>query len=453
MKTRVRSLAVLTGTAVAVGVATLAWSAGGGARGVASAANDVNQSAHADAAARVAFSAGSGRLVVDWNSELLRIERTAGAQPASVHSTRSSALLQASIYDAVVSITHADSAYAFTVVAPAHARPDAAADQAAHDVLVALFPSFATQLDGMLASELSAIPAGAARQAGEVAGSRVATLMLALRAGDGSANPAPLFVAGNQPGNYQVTPPNQGKQPTFTGWGRVTPWVLDSGSQFRPGAPPALASAAWATAINQVQRLGGGQGTPSARTADQTQIGLFWAPPIWNTWNEIAGGQVIARRANLETAAHLFADLDITFADSAIAFYDAKYTYAFWRPITAIRAGTPGNAAVDPANPTWNPQVATALDPSYPGAHATISEAGAAILSSFFGPRVDLIVHSDAAGFANVTRSFPSFQAAADEASLSRILAGQHTAIDEAAGTDLGGDIARFVLAQPFGQR
>jgi membrane-associated phospholipid phosphatase len=453
MITRVRSLAVLAGTAVAVGVGTLAWSPAGGVRGVASAANGVNDSAHADAAARQAFTAGSGRLVVDWNTELLHIERTAGAQPASIHPTRSFALLQSAMYDAVVSITRADAAYTFDVEAPTHARPDAAADQAAHDVLVALFPSFATQLDGMLASELSTIPADVARQAGEAVGSRVATLMLALRAGDGSANPAPLFVAGNQPGNYQVTPPNVGKQPVFTGWGKVTPWALDSASQFRPGPPPALTSAAWATAINQVESLGGGQGTPSARTADQTQIGLFWGPPIWNTWNEIAGRQVIARRTNLETASHLFADLDITFADGAIAFYDAKYTYAFWRPITAIRAGTPNNAAVDPANPTWNPQVATALDPSYPGAHATISEAGATILTRFFGPRVDLTVHSDAAGFANVTRSFSSFQAAADEAALSRILAGQHTSIDEAAGTSLGGDIAGFVLAQPFGRR
>ena len=403
-------------------------------------------------ALQVADARGSGQLVVDWNRELLAIEQS-GAQPATVHPTRSFALLQAAVYDAVVSVTHDGAPYAFEVVAPSGARPDAAADQAAHDVLVALFPSFGPQLDSMLTKELAEIPSGPARDAGLAAGARVATLMLALRAHDGSTNPPPLFVPGSEPGDYQVTPPNTGRQPVFTGWGSVTPWVLETGARFRPAPPPALTSAAWAEAIDEVHRLGGGQGTPSARSADQTQIGLFWAPPIWNTWNEIANGQLTARHSSLETASHVLADLDFTVADSVIALYDAKYTYTFWRPITAIRAGTPDNPAVDAADPSWNPLTPTALDPSYPGAHATVSEAAAKVLTEFLGPRVDITVHSDAAGFANVTRSFASFQAAADEASLSRILAGQHTVIDEAAGTDLGRNVADAVLAQPFGQR
>lgn len=411
------------------------------------------QGGTASSARQAAHARGSGQLVVDWNRQLLAIEQTPGAQPATVHATRSFALLQTAIYDSVVSTTHEGSPYAFEVVAPTGARPDAAADQAAHDVLAALFPAFASELDTALTQELAGIPSGPARDAGIAAGARVATLVLALRANDGSANPPPVFVAGSQPGNYQVTPPNVGKQPAFTGWGAVTPWVLAAGDQFRPAPPPALDSATWAQAINEVHRLGGGQGSPSARTADQTQIGLFWAPPIWNTWNEIADGQLVDRHSDLETASHVLADLDLTVADSVIAFYDAKYTYAFWRPITAIRAGTPGNPAADPADPSWNPLTATALDPSYPGAHATVSEAAATVLSEFFGSHVDLTVHSDASGFASVTRDFSSFQAAAAEASLSRILAGQHTSIDEDAGTSLGRHVAQAVLAQPFGER
>jgi PAP2 superfamily protein len=446
--THTRKVATFTSIAVTAGITALAVAPGHSSIQPVSAAGGASSTA-----TRVADARGSGELVVDWNRELLKIEQTAGAQPATVHPTRSFALLQAAVYDAVVSVTHDGSPYAFEVVASSKARPDAAADEAAHDVLAALFPSFAQELDGLLTKELSAIPSGPSRDAGLASGARVATLMLALRAHDGSSNPPPLFVAGNQPGNYQVTPPNTGKQPVFTGWGSVAPWVLDSGAEFRPAPPPALTSTAWAQAINEVHRLGGGQGSPSARTADQTQIGLFWAPPIWNTWNEIADGQLVTRHSSLATASHVLADLDLTVADSVIAFYDAKYTYTLWRPITAIRAGTPGNPAVDAADPSWNPLTSTALDPSYPGAHATVSEAAATVLTEFFGSHVDITVQSDAAGFANVTRSFPSFQGAADEASLSRILAGQHTRIDETAGSDLGRHVANAVLAQPFGHR
>ena len=446
--TYTRTAVTLSSLALAASIAILAASTVRSATQTVSAHDVTSNSAHAVADAR-----GSGQLVVDWNRQLLAIEQTPGAQPATVHATRSFAILQAAIYDSVVSTTRDGAPYAFAVAAPSGARPDAAADQAAHDVLAALFPAFRAELDTTLTQELAGIPSGPARDDGVAAGARVATLVLALRANDGSANPPPVFVAGSQPGDYQVTPPNTGKQPAFTGWGTVTPWVLQTGAQFRPEPPPALTSAAWAQAINEVHRLGGGQGSPSARTADQTQIGLFWAPPIWNTWNEIADGQLTDRRSNLETASHVLADLDLTVANSVIAFYDAKYTYTFWRPITAIRAGTPGNPAVDPADPAWNPLTSTALDPSYPGAHATVSEAAATVLADFFGSRVDLTVHSDAAGFGTVTRNFTSFQAASDEAALSRILAGQHTSIDETAGATLGRDVALAVLAQPFGQR
>lgn len=441
----IRTVATLFGLPLVAGITILATPPARASTESPAAAGDSRS------AVQVASARNSGQLVVDWNRELLAIEQTPGAQPATVHPTQSFAILQTAIYDAVVSTTHHGAPYAFAVVTQLGARPDAAADQAAHDVLTTLFPSFATEVDTTLSSELGGIPSGPARDAGLAAGARVATLVLALRAHDGSTSAPPVFVAGSAPGDYQVTPPNVGKQPVFTGWGAVTPWVLAAGDQFRPAPPPALDSATWAQAINEVHRLGGGQGSPSARTPDQTQIGLFWAPPIWNTWNEIADGQLTARHSSLAVASHVLGDLDLTLADSVIAMYDAKYTYAFWRPITAIRAGTPGNAAVYAADPSWNPLVPTALDPSYPGAHATVSKAAATVLTAFFGSHVDLTVHSDASGFATVVRSFASFDAAAEEASLSRIVAGQHTSIDEDAGTNLGRHVADAVLAQPFG--
>jgi hypothetical protein len=429
MKTMARTLAVVVGIAVIAGGGTAAF-----------ALTRSGKSTGADRSG-IAFRAGSGASVVDWNKELVDIVKAPGNQPATVHPTRSYALLHAAMYDAVVSITHADQPYAFEVSADPGARPDAAADQAAHDVLLMLYPSVQPTLDQLLSTELAALPSGQATQDGIKVGHTVAVLMLAERAGDGSATkPAPFVVPVPQPGAYQLTPPNH-PAPMFTNWGSITPFVLNSGDQFRPPPPPALNSTTWAQAINEVQSLG--RDTSTTRTPDQTQIGKFWAPPIWNTWNEIAEGQVTARRTNLEDATKMFADLNLAFADTAIAFYDAKYHYLVWRPITAIQSGTPGNPQVT-ADPTWNALATTAADPSYPGAHSSISEAAAVVLTQFFGNRVDLTVHSDALN--GVSRQFASFQDAATEAGLSRIFAGQHTRIDHEAGLTLGSDVAKFVL-------
>jgi PAP2 superfamily len=448
MTSRTKKLAVVGGMAIAIGALTApSWGtpSAAGAQGIGSRAPAIQVELPGGSLdGQVAFRPGSGQLVVDWNKELLKIEQTPGAQPSTVHPTRSFALLHAAIYDAVVSTTHVGNPYAFSVVAPRQARPDAAADQAAHDTLVSLFPSFAPELNQMLGGELAAIPDGAAKAAGVTVGERTATLILALRANDGSANAATPFVPGSQPGNYQITPPNF-PQPVFTNWGGITPWVLTAGDQFRPPPPPPLSSPRWAAAINEVQSLG--QNSSTTRTADETTIAEFWAPPIWNTWNEIADGQIIAHKSNLEDASRLSADLNFALADSAIAFYDAKYHYQLWRPVTAIRAGTPNNPAADPANPSWLPQATnTAADPSYPAAHSTISEAAATVLAAFYGDRVQLNVESDA--LPGVVRSFDSFQAAADEATLSRIFAGQHTRIDVSAGTTLGRQVANAVLDQ-----
>jgi hypothetical protein len=390
---------------------------------------------------------GAGRgfdgaaVVVDWNRELLHIVQTPGAQPATVHPTRSFALLHAAIYDAVVSITGSGAPFLVAVDASADARPDAAAAAAGHAILTSLYPAMTPDLDLQLADELAAIPAGRATREGVAVGETVASRLLASRAGDGSAAIPPPFTAGSQPGDYRPTPPGFAA-PVFTNWGHVTPFVLRSGDQFRPAPPPALTSDAYARALNEVESLG--QDTSTTRTADETVVGRFWAPPIWNTWNAIAENAAVAHHANLERTAALFATLDVTFADSAIAFYDAKYEYQLWRPITAVRlADTDGNPATVGA-PTWNSLTPTAPDPTYPGAHSTISAAGAAVLSAFFGNRDEIRVTSPA--LPGVTRSFGSYSAVADEAGLSRIFAGQHTRIDHVAGERLGSEVARFIL-------
>ena len=387
-------------------------------------------------------SSSSGAIVIAWNQELLHIVQTPGAQPATIHPTRSYAILHAAIYDAIVSITRDAPPYVFSVSAPSSARADAAAAVAGHDTLAALYPKMKAALDHLLASELAMIPDGAGKQQGIQVGHAVAARLIAIRANDGSTATSSPFVPGNQPGNYRLTPPKFAA-PVFTNWGNVTPFVLNNGAQFRPDPPPALTSQAYAQALNEVKSLG--QKTSTTRTPDQTVIGKFWGAPIWNTWNEIAEKAALAHHTNLETTARLFAVLNLSFADSTIAFYDAKYYYQLWRPITAIRlASTDGNPATV-GDPTWTPLAVTALDPSYPGAHSTISAAGATVLSAFFGNQDQIRVTSDV--LPGVIRTFASYNDVATEAGLSRIYAGQHTRIDHEAGLQLGHNVAQFVIS------
>ena len=410
-----------------------------GSTGVVNADSDVHD--RGDGGDRGARGLQGAAFVVAWNRELLHIVQVPGAQPATVHQTRSYALLHAAIYDAVVSITRDAPPYLVSVRAPRGTRPDAAAAAAGHAILTSLYPTMKPELDQQVAAELALIPDGRPKAHGIEVGDKVAALLLAARADDGSAAIPPPFVAGTLAGDYRSTPPNF-PTPIFTDWGTVTPFVLGRGAQFRPAPPPALTSTAYARALNEVKSLG--QNVSTTRTADETVIAKFWAPPIWNTWNAIAENAAVAHHAGLERTAAMFAALNLSFADSAIAMYDAKYHYQLWRPVTAIRLA---NTDVNPAtigDPTWTPLAVTAADPSYPGAHSTISAAGAVVLSAFFGNRDDIHVNSSA--LPGVMRSFDSYSDVAHEAGLSRIFAGQHTRLDHVAGLGLGRDVASFVL-------
>jgi len=390
----------------------------------------------------LADTAGSGQSVIDWNRHLVSILGTPGVQPASVHPTRSFAMLQAAEYDAVVSITHAAPPYRSAVPAPPGARPDAAADQAAHDVLAALYPAKRADLDAQLTGELAAIPASPAKQDGIGVGAAAAKQLVDLRAADGSAATAPPFVAGDRPGDYRPTPPKF-PAPMYSGWGSVAPFVLDNPQQLRPAAPPAVDSAAYATALDEVKSVG--RDTSTTRTPDQTVAGKFWSgTPIWVTWNQIAQQLAADRHASLAQATAAFSSMDLALADTTIALYDAKYADHVWRPVTAIQLGDAVENPALAADPTWNPLTPTAADPSYPGAHSALSEAAATVLTGFYGPQQAVTVSSAAAP--GVTRSFTSLTAAADEAGLSRIWSGQHTRIDHEAGQQLGRQVAGLVL-------
>ena len=336
----------------------------------------------------------SGQPVVDWNQVLLSIVNTPGAQPASIQPTRNFAIVHAAIYDAVNAVDRSHEPYLISVRAPRGASETAAADAAAHTALVGLYPDQKGTIDAAYTAELAKVANGSSKEDGIRLGDQVARDLLAIRANDGSNVIPPPFAAGTAPGQYRPTPPNF-PAPVFTNWGSVTPFVLDRANQFRPAPPPVLTSDAYAAAINEVKSLG--SATSTTRTAEQTQIGKFWNPPIQNFWNQIADAVALSHHSDLPTTARLFAALNLSFADSAIAFYDAKYTYRLWRPVTAIRlADTDGNPNTV-ADPNWLPLAGnTAADPSYPGAHSTISAAGAVVLASFYSRDQSFSVTSSA---------------------------------------------------------
>jgi hypothetical protein len=379
--------------------------------------------------------------VLQWNQELQKVLVAPGAQPASIHPTRTLAITQIAVYDAVNGILGGGGPLVVDLHGPHSASAEAAAAAAARTTLDALLPSQQPTIDAFFQSSLAQIGSGEHVERGIRFGAQVAEAVLAARANDGAAAAPPVFTPGTGPGEYQLTPPAFAPA-GFTQTSHVTPFVLESASQFRPAPPPALTSAKYAADFNEVKSLG--ELNSTTRTADQTAIGKFWgAAPIWIVWNQIADQAAAGFGNNLEQNARLFAQLNTTLADSAIALYDAKYAFHRWRPITAITATDQGNPNTV-ADPNWLPLANTANDPSYPGAHATFSQAAATVLEDVFG--TDVFSFSLANPSVGITRSFTSFSAAADEASDSRIFAGQHFRYDEEAGQTLGSQVADFVV-------
>jgi membrane-associated phospholipid phosphatase len=382
-------------------------------------------------------------VVVEWNQALLTIAQTPGAVPATMQPTRAFAIMSAAVFDAVDAIDRDGPQYRTRLVAPRTASQRAAAATAAHDVLRGLFPSFADSLDQRLAADLAAEPAVRSRDAGARVGAQAAAALLALRANDGSTATPPAYVTTGQPGDFRPTPPAMAA-PVFTHWAAVTPFLLSRGDRFRPPPPPALPSRDYADAIDEVRRLG--QDTSTTRTPEQTTIGQFWAGPIQNYWNAITETVVLAHRSDTAASARVFALVDLGLADATIAMYDAKYTYRLWRPITAIRlADTDGNPRTA-GDPAWTPLATTPADPSYPGAHSTLSATAATVLAAAYGDRTSFSVTSPLTP--GVTRSFSRFSAAVTEAGLSRIYAGIHTRIDHRAGVALGTRVGADTLVQ-----
>jgi hypothetical protein len=397
-------------------------------------------SRHRHGAVAVGLTSDTPDQVIRWNQELQKVLLAPGAQPASIHPTRTLALTQIAVYDAVNGIDGGGDSLLVHVRGPRSASADAAAAAAARTALDALLPSQQPTIDAFFQESLAEIGSGERVERGIRYGELVANAVLAARANDGAATTAPVFTPSTGPGEYELTPPAFAPA-AFTQTPHVATFVLESASQFRPAPPPELASAKYAEDFSEVHSLG--ELNSAARTADETAIGKFWAAaPIWIVWNQIGDQAAVGFGNRLDQNARLFALLDTTLADGAIALYDAKYAYHRWRPITAITASDQGGPNTT-ADPPWVPLANTANDPSYPGAHATFSQAAAVVLEDFFG--TDAFSFSLTNPSVGITRTFASFSQASDEASASRIFAGQHFRYDEEAGQTLGNQVADFV--------
>ena len=395
-----------------------------------------------------------GDVVTDWNNATLDAIRT-GRTPPPIAS-RSLAILHVSIYDAVNGIARTNDPYLVQSSAPSSASREAAASAAAHNALVNLFPAAASSFDALHAAILAGIPNGPQKTAGIVWGEFVANQILAARANDGSDAIVPP-PGGSGPGVWVPTPPAFAPY-LLPQWGFVVPFGMSSSSQFRPPGPPSLDSEQYAADYNEVKELGAALG--STRTAEQTQIALFWAdgagtetPP--GHWNSIA--QIIAdvRGNTLEQNARLFALLNLAMADGAICAWDAKYTFHNWRPVTAIRnADTDGNPATDP-DTAWDSFIVTPPFPDYVSGHSTFSAAAATVLGLFYGTE-NLLFTTGSDFLPGVYRSFPTPLAAAGEAADSRVYGGIHfrTASEDGlqAGISIGEWTATHYL-QPTSNR
>jgi PAP2 superfamily len=393
----------------------------------------------------------SAAFVPEWNDLLVDVQRLrAQGNPPSA---RALAMMNAAIYDSVNAVDPTHEVFHVPATPPAGTSDDAAAAQAAHDVAYALYTQAAerTRIDDLLNTQLGElITDGETGIADGIAlGQYVAGQILAWRTNDGSATPPNVtYEIGSEPGDWQPTPPAFNPIPATPWWPGVTPFALESGSQFRAPPPPALSSDKYAEAFAQVKSLGRVDST--TRTPEQTEIARFWADPASNSgvaiWSQITEQVSKAHDLSLADNARLYAQVSVANADAFIASFDTKYAYNFWRPVTAIPAAdTDGNPATAP-DPTWMPLINTPNHPSYASNHSSQSRAAAEALAAFFG--TDQVSFTATVG--TVERSFNKFSDAAKEAGKSRIFAGIHWSFDCAAGESIGRKVGQYVVDHFF---
>jgi hypothetical protein len=379
-------------------------------------------------------------VILDWNVIALRTTAAAPFNPPL--ETRNLAIVHAAMFDAVNSITREFQPYAVRLHGAASASPDAAAVAAAHLTLVQLYPAQQTVLDAAYHTALSLIADGSGKTSGIDVGEDVASRILARRTSDGAAAAINArYTPGNRPGDWNPTPPVF--LPALDpGWGSVQPFVLRSGSQFRPGPPPALDSARYTRDFDEIKVIG--SSVSGTRTQAQTDLARFWISTAAQNWNPVARVVALAQHLTLSQNARAFALLNLAGADAFIAAWDAKFAYSQWRPVTAIRAAdTDGNPATH-ADPLWTPLLGTPPFPDYIAGHTTYAGAAQKVLEHVFGEDPGTILALTSPTAPGVVETYTTFRDIADGVVDARVWGGIHWRTSSVRGRLVGEEIGQY---------
>jgi hypothetical protein len=379
----------------------------------------------------------SADTITDWNQTAIAVMKTANVTGNPW--TRHMAMVHVAMSDAVNSVQGRYARYVAKGELARDASAEAAASSAARQVLVQLYPNQKAAIDEAHTKSIAAIPDGPAKTAGIALGEQVAALVQADRAADGTAAPD-TYRPVTTPGVWIPT-----ALPVFAQYAQAKPWVLRSADQFRPAPPPQLTTAIYARDYNETKNLGGARST--TRTAEQSNAVKFWTQQnISPAWQEAARQISAAKKLGLAENARLFALLNMGMANTFINDWDAKFTYNFWRPITAIRNGDmDGNDATE-RDAGWTPLNATPMHPEYPSQASIVAGLGAAMIETLVpGANAIAITVTDLAD-PKLTRQFASIARLADEQCEVRIWGGIHFRNSLEVGTDMGRKITAYMV-------
>ena len=316
----------------------------------------------------------------------------------------------------------------------------AALATALRDTLATLVPSRQAALDDALASTLGGIAPGPKKDAGSAAGHDAAAAILAERAGDrldGASVDRPWSPPPAAPGVWQLTPPSFGPA-VRAGQGEARPFLLAANDQFRPGPPPALDSTAYSSALAEVHDVGSAGST--TRTPAQTDVARFWAQSSYSAYVQVLRSVLASDQRPLAWTTRFVASFHAITVDAQIAIYEAKYTYVFWRPVTAIRAG--GVAA----DADWTPLIATPRHPEYPSGHTGYAGAAQAVFETLVGPRPAEPIDVTSSTAPGSTHTFSAWPAITQENVDGRVWEGIHFRFSDETGADVGRRVARYEL-------